>query len=466
MTLSYQNKYEVTLQFKDGGDQTLYPVRRITGLVKLKQIATLIDVLDLDANPRDSKIGSVTADIIETLEMSPDLYPIKSKGILLAASQFNELDRNRIEILFANKDLEGILDGGHNMLAIGHFLMGKALTDKAALKDLRGAKVWSEFKGVHRRFKPVFDEYLKSGAPELEIQAWMELIVPASSDEIALENFENALLDIGEARNNNAALKQETKTDKAGFYDPLKQYLDPKIAEKIEWKTNDSGKIKVADLVALAWIPLTALQIAPEGSSGKRIMPVSPIQTYSNKAACVARYHELMESDQVTVQRSGNAELRNQSVRSALELAADMPHIYDYVQANIASSYNRLGGRYGNIAAVSKKNPTLQRKAVSKYKGNQIDKNSPDGFIAPIVYSSLALIEKNLDGTVEWKLDPIEFFDKYLDNIVAKLKNFMSVPGDEDSADPQKVGKNPTVYDACFQAAENALLRDQIDKMS
>src|SRR3546814_14785409 len=74
---------------------------------------------DLEANPRAAKIGSVTNAIVESLEETPELFPFKSKGILIGTSSYEALQRNRFEPTFDNPESEGILDGGHNMLAIG-----------------------------------------------------------------------------------------------------------------------------------------------------------------------------------------------------------------------------------------------------------------------------------------------------------------------------------------------------------
>lgn len=51
----------------------------------------------------------------------------KSKGILLASSSYESLDRGRYRLSFASHDeVEGILDGGHNTLAIGSYILSEA----------------------------------------------------------------------------------------------------------------------------------------------------------------------------------------------------------------------------------------------------------------------------------------------------------------------------------------------------
>lgn len=455
---SNSSKFDVEIRFEDGGNQLLKTARRITGLVRIKHIGKLINTLDLDANPRNSKVGPVTRAILETLEMSPDLYPIKSKGILLGASQYSFLDgEGRVGLNFENRKLEGVLDGGHNMLAIGLFLLSNALDDGKQKKEVAKVKNWIAFKELHDKYREQFDVYLSSGKEELQIKAWVELILPPSEDDIAVEKFEGVLLEIQDARNNNAQLSQVTKTDKQGYFEELKRFLDADIASKVEWKENDGGTIKAADLIALTWIPLSALELFPKDADGKNVMPPSPVSLYASKATGVNRFDEFMSCESITTTQGAEVSLDSLPVRSAMRLAADMPRIHDYITAHIARSYNRNGARYGSIAAVASKNKGT-RDPRTKYTGQLIDKNSPDGFIAPLVYAMKALVLKHDDGTVEWAMDPNEFLNSSLDSMVDILRDFILNTGDDTSADPQKIGKNASVYTSCFQAAKIALI--------
>jgi hypothetical protein len=114
MSTRVNTNSDVTLKIEQCNSQIVGSARRLIGLVKLKQIVRVIEVLDLDANPRDSKLSSITNDIMDSLNHTPELFPLKSKGLLMAASVFRELDRDRFELTFADRDVEGVLDGGHN----------------------------------------------------------------------------------------------------------------------------------------------------------------------------------------------------------------------------------------------------------------------------------------------------------------------------------------------------------------
>ena len=89
---------ENIVRFEQMTQQTVGDTTKIIGLVKIRDIASIIDDLDLEANPRSSKANAVTDGIQNSLESDTDLFPFKTKGILLASSQYTMLDRGRIII--------------------------------------------------------------------------------------------------------------------------------------------------------------------------------------------------------------------------------------------------------------------------------------------------------------------------------------------------------------------------------
>ena len=117
----------VIIKFDFCAEQTVGQITKIVGFVKVKYLIPIIDILDLKANPRSSKTGPVTNAIQESIEKDPEVFPFKTKGILLASSQYERLDRNRIKVKPENFEIEGILDGGHNTLAIGLYILKKSM---------------------------------------------------------------------------------------------------------------------------------------------------------------------------------------------------------------------------------------------------------------------------------------------------------------------------------------------------
>ena len=454
----YVSQFDATLRFHHCGRQTIGSTYRLTGLVKLKQIINLIEVLDLEANPRESRIGKITSDIIESLETTPNLFWVKSKGLLLAATVYKELDGDRFEVSFEDPDLEGVLDGGHNLLAIGTFFLTKVLEsegNEADLKELRKAKVWGEFKGLFQKHIGPVESFLSNEENEEELSTLIpvEMLVPKSSDPLDLDNFNDALLEIQIARNNNAQLKQETKSNQEGLYEPLKNSIPKRISDRIEWKSNqEGGEIKAADVVALAWIPLSALELEVADELGKIATP-NPTSTYSSKGECVNRYHRYMSSPMVTTDTVPR-EMKSTPVMSALKLAGDLPELFDLIYELFPGLYNNKDGKFGAIAAVKKLN-TKKGKKFTKYLEKSVEYRYPEGFISPLVYGLKSLIQLDAKGEVSWVTDPVKFVREHLPTITEGYVGVIK----ENNMDPQKVGKSPLAYDHALTAFELAWLR-------
>lgn len=446
------------LKFEEVSEQVYGPVRRIVGFVPGKYVVTLIDSAELSANPRSAKAGSVTSDIIESISNTPDLFPFKTKGILLGCCSYKALERSRYELLFADPEVEGVLDGGHNLLAIGLHVLEEAGVDE---KTRRSVKTWDRFKEV----------WLQEVDRVAEVQANLnfvvpvEIVVPAdTNDPETVEQFQMSLLEICAARNNNVQLTEETKAHKKGFYEEIRKVLPPELDAKVEWKTNDGGTIKARELVALAWIPLSVLNNLPGGYS------VNANQIYRNKAVCVEQFSKLMENKGVSTPEDGNYahKLHNNSVKSALQILGDLPKLYDQIYAAFPEAYNKAGGKFGSITAVrmydaqkiKEKNPKyLRRQPKTPYFDKAVSYTCPDGFLIPLVYGLRALIEEK-DGKLSWATDPQKFLDKNLGEIMKSYKLVIEMA----NWDPQKVGKNLSAYDFSYSAFQAQLTRYKASK--
>ena len=131
---------ELLIRFEQVDSQAEGSVTRLVGLVRARNLLSLFDAADLEANPRSAKVGSVTVDIIDSIETTPELFPFKTKGILIAASICKSLERRRYQLVFENTKIEGILDGGHNTLAIGLYLLKQVMEAQkiSGRKDVDG----------------------------------------------------------------------------------------------------------------------------------------------------------------------------------------------------------------------------------------------------------------------------------------------------------------------------------------
>ena len=462
----------IIIRFEKLVKQSVGETTKIIGLVRAKYLIPIIDNLDLQANPRNSKTGSVTKAIQQSIDEDPMLFPFKTKGLLLAASDYEEMKRGRIRVIFNDPSTEGILDGGHNTLAIGLLILERAMgyarsAGNSKAKMPTGSKTWSEFKALWQDNRSLIQEYqeavrkdetLDSGedpqGDDLSFYVPVELLVPTDpTDPICVEDFSNNLLEICVARNNNAELNASAKANQKGYFDALADALgktNPDVHDRIEWKTNNGGDIKVQDIIALSWIVLRWLCPIDDGA-GKKVEAPASTKLYSGKGSCLALFERFMSSEDVTSQDHGSYRhgLRNETVRKAFDLVAQIPALYDKIYSEFPDLYNQAGGSYGRITAVKKLNERTTDK-VTPFAGVPVNTVSPDGFITPLVYGLTVLVDPEKMG---WRTEPVAFLDKWLPGIV---KRYSAQFGPCDY-DPQKIGKSAASYNTVEDAYKMAL---------
>lgn len=474
---------KIIIKFDEKSEQVVGSTRKIVGLVRAKYLIPIIDNLNLEANPRSSREGSVTDAIKETINNSPELYPFMSKGILLAASNYQWLERNRMKIITDDTDIEGILDGGHNTLAIGLYILGRALDFNNETMPKK-AKTWDDFKKLwieKREIISLYVDFIHKDKDNKEIMFYVpiELLVPSNvDDDDCVISFKNNLLDICAARNNNVQLQLAAKANQRGYFDYLRDLMKkeaPQVYSRIEWKSNDGGDIKVQDLVTLAWIPLNLIdKVRADETGNKQIEPIAPNKLYSSKGACLKQFEKLMSSPDVTIDGDENYKkvLCHSQIESSLRIAVQLPKLYDYIYEKFPELYNKNGGKYGGIKVIKSLNKVNKdkltkamrtpffNKDMAKYKNDDTIETpgvaSPDGFIMPLVYGLQALMKKqgeNGAGEIVWSIDPFPFLEENLEKIVGKYSVILSLCDN----DPQKVGKASQSYALALDAFKMAV---------
>lgn len=443
---------QIVLKIQDASRQAS-KLNKLLGTVSLSSMVDLLSSSGLEANPRLSKVSRVTEDIEESLAKEPDIFHFMSKGILVASSNVAELERNRFRLDFEDADLEGILDGGHNSLAAGRFILRGVLTahvgEEKAEAIVRPLKTWEKFKKVwNDNLELIRDE--KASIPEIRMP--IEIIYPSDEPE-GFAYFQEKVLAINAARNNNAELTAEARANKLGYYDEIKAALDPALVGEVEWKTNDGGRIKVRDLVALALIPLSRLDYK-ETEQVRR----SPTVIFSSKGQCVDLYDKLMAAEGVAEEKKGNiVQVIDPGVKSALAMMKDMPRLFDLIYKLLPDSYNKAGGRFGKIDGVRM---AVEGKVLkSHYYRDAIGYSYGDGFMYPLVYGLSALM-KNTDEGVKWITDPDDFIQK---NMYTIMKSFYAMIAGV-NFDPAKVGKSGGAYNLACDLV-SAAFKDELLRM-
>lgn len=460
MSITTADPTVVTIKFEQLAKQTADGITRISGFVRARHFIAIIDSLDLEANPRAARVGRVTNAIIESIQTTPREFPFKTKGILLGATQFEELDRGRVRATFVERDKEGILDGGHNTMAIGMHVLRIAGVPEARV---RKTKDWASFRDLWdaqanavKKFRgelAAFGQQEPSDDDELSFLIPVELIVPSDLDDVVVVNdFQSSILEICAARNNNAELAVAGKSNQAGFFEDLKTLIPAQITDRIEWKVGEGGAVKVSDLIALTWMPLGLLEPMPTDPGVRPVVPPIPQNLYRNKGECLTKFDDLMRLDAVTKDNNGKFELHNQRVYSALKVAAKMPEVFDLVEELFPDAYNKADGKYGRISAVKKMNASATQK-VTNFEGRPINVASPDGFLYPVVYGVRELMIQTADGKIEWRVDPLQFVRDNIEEIAEAYKAVVSAL----DWDPVRVGKAPLAYQVVTTAYQQAL---------
>lgn len=474
------DKKTVIIRFDQPKEQRVGDVQRVVGFVKVKNFIPLIDALDLDSNPRKSKISPITNDIEDSLQEDSDLFPFKTKGVLIAASSYEVLQRNRYRVTFVNPATEGILDGGHNTLAIGLYILRNACQFEGA-KMPRNISAWDAFKCAWNEYHDFIDEYEASlrkderdtwTKTELDVLVPVELLLPSdANDENVVGHFNSSLMSISSARNNNLQLRDSDKANHIGYYDSLKrimQEVEPDFVNRVIWKSNEgTGDVDVLDIIAMAWLPLSLIEPPIVDEDGEPIDAPSPTHLYSGKPTGLNKFVKLMDSGKVTMSSgdSFHRDLKNPTVASALRVAVQLPRLYDFIYSNFPKWYNGAGGSYMSIDVVSKLNERRRNKT-TPYFHNPVDALVPEGYIAPLLYGLRALMEQreNDDGEIiiDWRegIDPTEWLNENIHEIMIAYRDIIKMQG----YDPQRVGKTPGSYNHVHSTFEAILQRETSSK--
>lgn len=446
------NPNELIIRFETVDRQTEGPVTRLVGFVRARNLLPLMDAATLDANPRTARVGQITSDIRESIETTPELFPFKTKGILVASANCKELERRRYHMTFDHPAIEGILDGGHNTLAIGLHILSVAGVEP---KEIKRLKTWPEFKEAwvthSAKVKALKSSAASGEGGPLDFLVPVEVLIPSDpDDDLKFEAFTSSLFEICAARNNNRQLADEAKANKKGLYDYLRQTVPTEIANRVEWKSNDGGDVKIRDIVALAWVPLSLTKL-PDGVSKPRV-----VDMYSGKGKCSSSFDTLMEHPDVSKQTGdGTFELHNTTIGAALSVAGLMPRLYDLIYRDFPAAYNDGGGRFGRLNSV-KMATDMKTKPVTAFLKTPVQYSYPDGFIMPLVYGLSALMTADETGTVNWLVpDPEKFVRDILPSVVRRYRAIIEAF----SGDPQKIGKNEGAYTIAKDAFETELLK-------
>ncbi|MBR5674202.1 MAG: hypothetical protein IKW97_07355 [Muribaculaceae bacterium] len=420
-------------------------IKKITSSISVGNFIKLLFYANNDINPRNATNNKVAKDIIETLTVSPELFSLMSKGIVVATKHCTVLDRNRVRISLYDPETaddqlklqEGIMDGGHNAFAIAYFIVNVLDFEVKWKRWIDCKKFWNEnYTEITKRFKD------KGGDDndQFRFSIPIEILSPENNEDD--EEYCDAIASICDARNNNVQLGQPAKDNQEGCYDYLKTIL-PKEVYPISWKPGeDNGVIRVEDVISLATIPFMYLQ--KKGKLDSDIFgTLNKVSVYSQKGACIKFFGKVIMNEKFSDKPVGEGKyiLKSGLIKSALNMTEDIMKFFDILYDRFPGMYNEAGGSFGKMNSVElKKNKNFLFRTLD----TEVSYKYPYAYFYPVLCGITELMKYDpRTDTIGWIVNPstTEFNLKELD-ISLYTNLFPSV-----HYNPNVIGKTSSFYD-------------------
>lgn len=355
--------------------------------------------LPLDPDPRRPKqTGEVPKRILSSLKSNDGRFHLLNRGITISCErcEFDNKENSLILTIPSADGRYGIIDGGHTYNSI--------LRARKNGNELEKASLEGENSNEH--------ELLSVQYAHLEI----------------LEQVEEHLADIAEARNFSVQLKATTLAHYKHKFDWLIEALGKERAEKIiRLSENDEQPVNILDVVQIL------------GAINPTLFPDERPAQDAYKTAGKLLGYLIDDSDPFEFRKMSN-------------VALDVLRLYDYVRLNFQGKYNAPDetGRRGKFAA-RRETKESQPKRGARLKATYYwdDPANPKrgdlvidkGLAIPLISGFRVLLAKDERGMYAWTTDPFELFDTYGDRLVRAIMNAA-----DESGNPWAVGRDPQVY--------------------
>lgn len=307
-------------------------------------------------NPRDPKVTSgVAKKIADTLRDDPNSFFFRNRGITLIVEK-TEFDnqKNIISIEMAEKNHNGLLDGGHTFRVIRDFVENLPNEEHSS-----------------------FNAFVK-----------IEIIEGISDTDL--------VANIVEARNTSTQVKEQSLEELRKSYEAIHQILDSKpygkrIAYK-EYELSEDGSPKDIDIKDI----LSYLVCFDVEAFEK----VQPIKAYSTKSSVIDHFKQ-----------------HKDRMLKYVPLIPQILELRDQIYLELPEAYNSTGGRFGGLTGVVQTaNRTRMEEVLLPFIEKSSSYRIPNGFIYPVLAAFRNLIKVRGDKC-EWKTDPIRFFEELKEDL-------------------------------------------------
>ncbi|HXG65934.1 MAG TPA: AIPR family protein [Blastocatellia bacterium] len=373
------------------------PTNQFETYYVLCPVEKVLDIPVEVTNPREQNLKSKVAKEIRNSLLNMDgNFHLLNRGITISVSTAaydNKTERLRLEL--ENPGIHGNVDGGHTQRVI---------------LDTVGSSEWEEV----RQKKIEIGEEIKQQYVRYEVIAGLSPTL---------------LVNLAEARNTSAQVKEFSLDNLAGKFDWLKKQL-AEFEPVIAYKENEKKPVNVRDVIAL----LTLFNVNLFPNAGSQY----PTQAYSSKAKPLEWFDEKQET-----------------YRTLRPILKDILELYDYVRARMRDIFNEQGGKFLKWEIVDEKSSTHFYFIPNLEK---IPYRLPDGIIYPLLGAFRFLVREQ-NGELVWKVDDIKkFYERFGERLIRTAFETVRMRGNN----PNAVGKDSSFWEQLYNQVKLAYfeLRD------
>lgn len=243
-----------------------------------------------------------------------------------------------------------------------------------------------------------------------------------------LTGVEDIFQRLAAARNTSVQVQDKSIAELEDRFNIIKSALAAQsFMSRVYFKENDCGDIDVADLLSI--LMMFNIDRYPGLES-------FPTIAYSGKKRCIDMY--------IQDHKDYGESLDNPYMKMR-EIMPDIFKLYDAIENNMSAFYRAKNpsGRYGSTKGViiPKTGTTLK----TKFMENDLDVQTPNGFIYPILGAFRALLTVQ-DGKYVWKTNPFAILDKVGPDLVESTVSMSRALGNN----PQSTGKDVNLWKTLY----------------
>ncbi len=417
---------QAEIKFVDSTDLEIGGIRRIVGVTRVRDLVSLISAATLDSNPRKPKRNDITDSICGELRNRDFLFTYKTRGLLVGSANVIQKSNNHFQVDLVDQQIEGILDGGHNTLAIGLTILEAATgrpSEVAKISD------WKEFKNYWSANKGAVDYWTAEIGTDSfkDMLIGLEFILPSDVNDLnSVELFKRSIIDICSARNTSTPLKTSTMLGKLGLLEPLKERIGEPYLSRIQWEQNGQGSVKSDDLISMTLVPFKAMLKYHQvlNKAGRPMTVKAANSLYAGRTAGVKNYGDLMQSDTLTKRTSDYKRvIYGSEIESVFDLAATLPEIYDEIYSLFPASFDANSEKsLMSLQSIIDWNHRHRLHLRLPYSGAPVDKVFPEALIQPILRGLELLIGfDSFERKLFWMKEPISFLNDHMSDLVQPI---------------------------------------------